>query len=104
MKPTKLLLPSLLLVLIGTLMPGNGQVAGQYLDKIVHFLMFAFLAVNVAQSFKSNLVVWIVACLFLGLGTEVAQIYIPGRNFEWWDILADSLGVMLGFLFVYRSS
>ena len=34
---------SLIIVLVATLMPGNGKIAGNYLDKVAHFLIFAFL-------------------------------------------------------------
>ncbi|MBM3746089.1 MAG: VanZ family protein [Acidobacteria bacterium] len=63
-----------------------------------HFVAYAGLAAIAAAAFRpfraACLAILSVACL--GVLLEVFQIWIPGRTFEWSDILADWLGVMAG--------
>jgi len=45
---------------------------------------------------------WILVVLVLyGLILELVQIVVPGRNFSWMDLFADSIGVVAGnFIFL----
>ena len=46
------------------------------------------------------ILILIIACLY-GIATEFIQKYlIPNRDYDIYDILADSIGATLGFLFV----
>ncbi|MBU0475511.1 MAG: VanZ family protein, partial [Bacteroidetes bacterium] len=38
--------------------------------------------------------------LFYGLFDEVHQIFIPGRFFDWWDLVANGVGSLLGIILV----
>ena len=101
MKFTPIFILSVILVLLATLTPGNGKIAGNYLDKVVHFSIFAFMTFQglkalVDKSKKTELVLW---CVLLGLMTEVLQQFIPGRNMEMYDGIADTLGVMSAYYF-----
>ena len=106
-KPTPLFLISLLLVLIATLTPGNGKIAGNYLDKVAHFLLFAFLAYQSLKALihkkeNTEIIIWTV---LLGFLTEYLQQFIPGRNMDFYDALADSIGVFCAFyLYKYQYS
>ncbi len=105
MKPNKLLPISLIIVLVVTLMPGNGKIAGNILDKIVHFLIFFFLAINITYSFQKSpkLYFYLFLAVILGGLTEYLQQFVPGRNMDWVDGIADTLGVILAYL-VYQTN
>lgn len=96
-----MLMVSIVLILVVTLMPGDGKVAGNYLDKVVHFIVFFFLSININYKFFSNKkqVLWILMAILLGFVTEIIQQFIPGRNMDIYDALADFAGVGIGFLF-----
>lgn len=103
-KFTPLFLISLLLVLVATLTPGNGKIAGNYLDKVAHFLLFAFLAYQAIKALpnKKRITEVIIWSVLLGFLTEYLQQFIPGRNMDIYDALADTLGVFSAFYFHKR--
>ncbi len=99
MKITPLFVISLLLVLVATLTPGNGKIAGNYLDKVAHFLLFAFLTYQALKALtnkarNTEIIIWLV---LLGFLTEFLQQFIPGRNMDIYDALTDALGVFCAF-------
>lgn len=64
-----------------------------------HFLMFAVLMLFILRSWPSvSPLFWVGVLLFYAVGTELVQILIPNRTFEWLDIVQDALGIMLAFL------
>ena len=101
MKFTPLFITSLLIVLIATLIPGNGKIAGNYLDKAVHFLLFAILAYQALKAAidKKYFPDILLGCILLGLLTEILQQFIPGRNMDIYDGVADTLGVISAYYF-----
>jgi len=70
-------------------------------DKSNHALAFASLMVagffGYASSRARLVGLWL-ALLALGAGIEIAQTYVPNRSGEWQDLLADALGLALGWL------
>lgn len=77
----------------------------QHLDKLVHFSLYCVLAGLAAgavvkrgspSSARRTLAVLMLAIAF-GLVDEATQPY-TGRDFDWWDWLADSLGAATGVL------
>lgn len=103
MKFTPLFILSVGIVLILTLMPGNGKIAGNYLDKVAHFSMFAFMTYQALKAVKTEkyfteVIIW---CVLLGFLTEVLQQFIPGRGMDIYDAIADTLGVATAF-YVYK--
>lgn len=86
--------------MVVTLMPGNGKIAGNYLDKVVHFLIFFFLAINVLYAYHDNqkLFLYLALTLILCPLTEFLQQYIPGRNMDLIDTIADFAGVLFAYL------
>lgn len=93
------LILSLFLLLFATLQPGSEATGIPYVDKIAHFILFFFLTWNVRHTFhhKSMLNVVMIFVLLLAPLTEVLQLYIPFRNFDYLDILADVLGIVLAY-------
>lgn len=79
------------------------------MDKWVHFLMYGFVVCAVwADWFRRDnhgkLTSSTLCCLLLyptllGGCLELVQEYLtPTRNGDWWDFMADEVGVALGFL------
>lgn len=101
MKPTPIFLLSILIVLVTTLTPGNGKIAGNYLDKLVHFSIFAFMAYQALHALidKNKIPEVLLVCIIMGLMTEVGQSFIPGRNMDLYDGLADTLGVAAAYFY-----
>lgn len=75
------------------------------IDKLVHF-SFYFILINIFLKESNDTihprVVWIgfFCCILLGIGTEYGQAMMHlGRNFEWADMTANTLGNIVGFFF-----
>jgi VanZ family protein len=71
-------------------------------DKANHAMAFA------ALGFVSVWALWprprgwawlVLALLAFGGAIEIAQIFLPPREGDWWDLLADGVGIGLGLLF-----
>jgi len=91
-----------LLVSYASLSPGSGLMAVGSWDKLAHFLtysVFAVLAYGVVKSHKAHLLVCLAIILYSGL-MEVGQYFVPGRSMSAYDLLANTLGVLLGVLLV----
>lgn len=69
-------------------------------DKAVHFLGYAVLSIlPVAFLELLNLGIALAASMIpMGVGLEFAQRFSPGRSFEIGDMIADSMGVLVGTL------
>lgn len=114
LKKYKLTLGCMLGILIALLMPlnslpseGSGSPLGQvisslpHLDKLVHSGLFALLTlVHLFENRGSqgkNQVFCLVILFFFGVLTEVLQKITGYRSFDLLDILADVLGICLGY-------
>ena len=82
-----------------------GQNFSRFNDKFLHMVMYLLLAtITFAASKKTNLYILFVVLLSIGVVTEVTQMLFGLRNFEYMDIIANSLGVFVGFIFHYISN
>ena len=106
------LLTIILLCLPGSAIPTVGMYGLKNLDKFIHFVFFGFLAMSWAINFSFRSPIqwkkWIIIfCLFsisLGIALEFVQLYfIPNRDFDVWDIVADSLGAILFSAVLYNT-
>ncbi|MCF6268848.1 MAG: VanZ family protein [Melioribacteraceae bacterium] len=100
-----------LLIFILTSIPGNHipTIFGTS-DKLKHFgayLVLAFLlnfTLYIQKKFpllsKKSMLFTFLITTFYGIIDEVHQIFIPGRAFDWWDLVADGLGSLIGILLV----
>jgi len=75
------------------------------LDKVGHFVLFAIWAYLIAKAISERKMSikplnFVGVFALLAILTEVIQNQI-GRSFEWLDILADILGIIIGLL-IYR--
>ena len=96
---------SVLLVVIGSLLPESSLLRLHYdaiapNDKVVHFMGYTVLAlVPVALLELVGLGIALAASMIpMGVLLEFLQRLVPGRSFEIADMVADSLGVLLGIL------
>ncbi len=92
---------SIILILIATLTPGTQKIEIDVgpLDKVVHFGIFLFLSINICFKYLNHkkltdMMLW---ATFFALLTEIAQQYIPGRDMDIYDGLADILGIISGY-------
>lgn len=88
-----------LVVFIGSVMPGKQLPTNLPWDKALHFTGYFGLAF-LARMGSNKKPTWllITACIAFSLVIEIAQVYIPNRGFEWPDLLANSLGVLAGIM------
>ena len=100
-----------LLIFILTSIPGKSipKIFGVS-DKIKHFgayFVLAFLLnftliIQKKYTFlaKKSIIFTFLITLFYGIFDEIHQIFIPGRYFDWWDLVADAIGGLLGIVLV----
>ncbi|EFK11052.1 VanZ-like protein [delta proteobacterium NaphS2] len=67
-------------------------------DKVYHMLAYLWLSALpfFAFSRSGGALTAALAMIFLGIGLEFVQAYVPGRSFSVADMAANSLGVILG--------
>ena len=82
----------------------------QYTDKLLHFFAYAVLGAFFLRAYKTlrvknrlNLLIMlsILSSSLYGISDELHQYFVPYRNAEWMDILADILGSVFG-VFIYQ--
>lgn len=90
-----------LLILIAVLLPGSAvpDVGSFGLDKIIHFLLFFVWAVALRFDFPSlkKILGFIIGIVFSCL-TEVFQLFTEDRSFDFFDMLADAVGLATGLI------
>jgi len=71
------------------------------INDILHICEFALLSFLIAFGFSGKVrsVYLILATIIYAILDEVHQYFVPNRYFSFYDILLDSIGVILGFLF-----
>ena len=74
------------------------------IDKLVHFLMFFFLTSWFVMIYKySHKIILLSSIVFFGLLLELMQMgFFIQRSFEWFDWIADSIGVIVGFFTISK--
>lgn len=69
-------------------------------DKITHFLMYFLLSFFLQKEYSRNDKTFIFAVSY-GILMEIIQFFIPYRSFEFFDILANSLGAAIPYLLIH---
>lgn len=100
------------LILLGCLIPGSNlpKASTQHLDKVMHitlFFLFSFSAIvgfvkqNQFPRLHFDAVKYVIGIsAFITIATEVIQhFFIPRRTFDFFDIVADLVGITLAFGF-----
>jgi VanZ family protein len=70
-------------------------------DKANHALAFASLAFSAVWALWQRPRQWlrlVAVLLAYGIGIEIAQSFLPPREADWHDVVADSVGIVLGLL------
>ena len=82
-----------------------------YIDKVLHFFAYALLGALFLRAFKTTRIknklklVLILSVLFsslYGVSDEIHQYFIPYRNADLMDVLADLLGSIMG-VYIYQA-
>lgn len=90
----------------------KGQVGIPFLDKGLHLVEFALLGfllsigyfLSLRSSFRIKAAFTLASGILLGCLDELHQYFIPSRSFEVLDMVADSIGILIGlFAFYYFS-
>lgn len=91
------LILNILFIWIATLSPGDGKAFGHW-DKVFHFVMYFSLSIPFTLLHPKSWKLYngIFISILMGIIIEYIQQYIPGRNFEYYDIIANSSGTILG--------
>jgi len=85
-----------------TLTPQHIEIIDGLWDKQNHFIAFFVLYVLLSFAYQNfSILKKIGILLFVGLQIEVTQYFIPGRFFSTLDIVADSIGIIIGVV-VYK--
>lgn len=100
----------LIAILLGTLTPVKNlpDVAFNVNDKLVHLVLFLLFSVLLTvaikkegflkiSSGKDSVVVFIIASV-VAIATELLQYFIPGRQTDIYDLIANETGVIVGLL------
>src|SRR5882672_10805186 len=99
----------ILMAIPGSMLPQEEKTFIPNLDKLIHatlfgsfvFLWSVYYAAKKEKNNNSNsrfVLILIIACLY-GVATELMQKYlIPNRDYDIYDILADSIGATVGFI------
>jgi VanZ family protein len=94
---------SLLLVVIGSLLPAGSPVVRVVAklpvsQKVLHFLAYTWLALLALLAFRSRslAVAAALGMILLGVTLEFGQRLVPGRSFEIRDMFINGFGVLTG--------
>ncbi len=95
---------SFIISLVLLFMPGSAEPGLPYVDKVAHFLLFAWLAFFGLINFRKSF--WVVSALiFYSIITEFIQYYfIPGRDLELMDTIAGVAGILAVLLLIKKSA
>lgn len=91
-----------LLILVAVLLPGSKipDVGFTGIDKLAHFTLFYLWSLAVRFDFKINFKwawAFFAGVLFIYL-TEVLQLFAEDRSYDYYDMVADSIGLSIGLL------
>ncbi|NVJ66998.1 MAG: VanZ family protein [Gammaproteobacteria bacterium] len=92
-----LFLIACLAVFIVSLLPGKVLPSSLIWDKAGHFIAYCGLA-GICRFASNKRADWqlIMAVIVFSFAIELLQQLIPNRSFEWYDLLANSLGALSG--------
>ena len=78
----------------------------QHWDKLTHLASYATLMFWWAQFFttRRQRLALAITFILLGILIEVLQSFTPDRKSDVWDVLANSAGILLGWLIAHRSA
>lgn len=68
------------------------------IDKVAHCFAYLCLAFSIVLFFdkRSNILALLILGIFLGIGIEFIQEMIPGRDKSLFDVIANTIGIVIG--------
>jgi VanZ family protein len=87
-------------VLALALMPAPPPMITTGWDKSNHLLAFGVMTCLGCKAFPQRLTIVQPGLLAYGALIEIMQSFTPNRSAEWLDLLADSLGILLGWMLI----
>jgi len=101
-----------LLIFIQSSYPSTERIPDwPYIDKMLHFAAYALLGALFLRAFKTTriknnlklvLVLSVLFSFFYGISDEIHQYFVPHRNADLMDVLADLLGSIMG-VYIYQA-
>ncbi len=87
--------------------PSVPKINFQYKDKVVHFIFYFVFVYFWTKSLKKTsfnyILIILVLALIMGISIEFLQENLTlHRTFDWYDILANSIGAMASFIYVKK--
>jgi VanZ family protein len=82
-----------------------------YFDKVLHFIAYALLGALFLRAFKTsriknNIKLMVILSVLLsslyGISDEIHQYFVPYRDADLMDVLADTLGGLMG-VYIYQA-
>jgi hypothetical protein len=100
---------AVLLTLPASQFPQDALIEIPQQDKIIHIVLFSLLVYLFCLPFKTSSFSffekksWFIRIAFYGLAYGIAiefiqKYFVPNRSYDGWDILADAIGCLLGYL------
>jgi VanZ family protein len=89
-----------LAVMVLALLPAPPPMITTGWDKSNHLLAFAVMAWLGCKAFPQRLVFILLGLLAYGALIEILQSFTPTRSAEWFDFLADSVGILVGWVLI----
>jgi glycopeptide antibiotics resistance protein len=88
--------------ILASLMPGGGKPLFQMQDKVAHAAIYGLLFFFCANAYNNRFPLWLLALVLAGFGLsmELAQSMTSYRYADGWDMLANSTGILLVWLFM----
>jgi VanZ family protein len=93
------------LILVAVLLPGSAVPDVNFIgfDKIVHIGLFGLWALAVRYDFRQvKFSIGFAIGVSFSVFTEVLQVFVEGRTFDWFDVVADVIGLSIGLLVATR--
>ena len=103
------IISTVLLTLPGSALPKEDWLSKIWIDKWVHIGLFSIMvflccwASHKKEKTKTKFLWWAIAAIAYGVAMEFVQKYfIPNRSFDIGDIMADTVGSLLGLMYSTR--
>ena len=92
---------SISLIAILSFQEVNFESSFNFLDKVLHFLCFIYLTLVtwLSRILNKDLHVYVIVLAY-GILIEIIQRFLPHRSFEYSDIFADFVGIIVGLIII----
>jgi len=70
------------------------------LAHLIEYLILGILIQNFIKLYNKNLSISLIICVIYAITDELHQILVPGRSFQFKDILIDTIGAILGIIII----